>query len=125
MLNKAEKNNIEIHSGRLKKRPEFLYVAKEGKKWVSDSIVIQAIENDTDQIHFGYTATKKIGNAVIRNRAKRRLRAATDEILKTETLKPSKIVLIARDISPTCEWNKLLSDLKWCLKRLGVLTKID
>ncbi len=84
-------------------------------------VIIQMVETDNGQIRVGYTATKKIGNAVARNRAKRRLRAAMDEIVKNHDLKPADIVLIARDTTASCEWSDLLKNLKWCLKRLDLL----
>jgi len=116
------KENI---SGRLKKRPEFLCVASAGKKWVSDTVVIQILENDSDVIRFGFTATKKIGNAVIRNRCKRRLRAASDHILMTEKFAQGfDIVVIARDKVAKADWNKIIKDLRWCLKRLNALNKL-
>jgi len=120
VLNKALNADLEFRSGRLKKRPEFLYVAKNGQKWVSESVIIQVNKTDTGEVRFGYTATKKIGNAVIRNRTKRRLRAAVCEILKSENLKSADIVLIGRNITPTVEWDKLVKDLRWCFKRLEI-----
>lgn len=122
MLNKPEKQITKICSGRLKKRPEFLYVAQKGQKWVSDTVVVQSVQTDSDEVKFGYTATKKVGNAVVRNRSKRRLRAAVDELLKSENFKPANIVLIARDKTATCEWNDLIKNLRWCLKRLNALS---
>lgn len=122
--NKIITADKELKAGRLKKRPEFLCVAKDGKKWVSDSVIVQCLQSDAPEIlKFGYTATKKIGNAVVRNRAKRRLRAAVYTILLENTVLPANIVLIARDVTPTCDWEKLTKDLKWCLKRLGVLNQ--
>ena len=115
------KTDIKIKTGRLKKRPEFLCVAEKGQKWVSDTVIVQAMETDKDELRFGFTATKKVGNAVIRNRAKRRLRAAADEIAKTHDLKPADIVLIARPTTVTCEWDDLLRNLTWCLRRLDLL----
>ena len=112
---------IKCKTGRLKNRPEFLCVAHKGNKWVSETVIIQAMETDREEVRFGFTATKKIGNAVMRNRAKRRLRAAADEIIKTHDFKSSDIVLIARDSTATCDWNDLIKNLKWCLKRLDYL----
>lgn len=117
-----EQTHDKIPSGRLKKRPEFLLAAKNGKKWVSESVVVQVVETDRGETRFGYTATKKIGNAVVRNRAKRRLRAAIDTIQKSHDLKSADIVLIARDISVTCDWDKLQKDILWCLKRLNAMS---
>lgn len=118
----AEINNC---SGRLKKRPEFLCVAQKGKKWVSSGVVIQSLETNTNIVRFGFTATKKIGNAVIRNRAKRRLRAIADALYNDPQLsfKSSDIVFIARDVTTTYDWDQLMKDTKWCLKRLEISTK--
>ena len=67
--------------GLLKKRSEFLFV-REGRYQARGGVVIQARENpDHKLIRVGFTATKKIGNAVIRNRAKRRLRSVCLEVL--------------------------------------------
>jgi ribonuclease P protein component len=118
----AEMNNC---SGRLKKRPEFLCVAQKVKKWVSPSVIIQSLETDTNSVRFGFTATKKIGNAVIRNRAKRRLRAVSDALYNDPKLsfKSANIVFIARNVTPTYDWDQLVKDAKWCLKRLEISAK--
>jgi ribonuclease P protein component len=114
-------------SGRLKKRPEFLCVAQKGKKWVSPGVIIQSLETDKNAVRFGFTATKKIGNAVIRNRAKRRLRAIADTLYNDPQLsiKSNDLVFIARAVTPTYDWDQLLKDAKWCLKRLEVSEKIS
>ena len=123
MLNKPVSEDMKLKTGRLKKRPEFLCVAHNGKKWVSDTVIVQALETELNQVRFGFTVTKKVGNAVIRNRAKRRLRAAADEIAKNHDLKPTDVVLMARDRTVTAEWDELLKNLKWCLKRLKVISQ--
>ncbi len=123
MLKQPVNTDVKIKTGRLKKRPEFLCVAQNGKKWVADTVIVQAMRTDSNQIRFGFTATKKVGNAVIRNRAKRRLRAAADEIAKNHDLKSADIVLIARDTSATADWDELVKNLKWCLKRLEILSR--
>jgi ribonuclease P protein component len=119
--NLPEQISDKIPSGRLKKRPEFLLTAKNGQKWVSDTVIIQMVENDRSETRFGYTATKKIGNAVIRNRAKRRLRGAINDIIQFHDLKSCDVVLIARDVTATCEWDKLKKDILWCFKRLNII----
>lgn len=121
MLNSASQEITKNCSGRLKKRPEFLSVAKDGKKWVSQTIIVQALPTNRNTVRFGFTATKKIGNAVIRNRAKRRMRAIADKIQQNQILESFDFVFIARHETPTCEWDTLLKDTKWCLKRLETL----
>ena len=59
---------------RLTRRGEFLRVAGRGRKAARPGLVLQALpQPGRAELRLGFTATKKIGNAVIRNRAKRRL----------------------------------------------------
>ena len=62
---------------KLKSRKEFLRVHNNGLKAVTKGLIIQSLNNKENQNikRFGFTASRKIGNSVIRNRAKRRLRA--------------------------------------------------
>ena len=69
---------------RLKRRPEFLRVAGGRQKWVAPGLILQALRQDDSKpstggiapARVGFTASAKVGNAVVRNRARRRLRAA-------------------------------------------------
>ena len=122
MLNTPKQVTDKICSGRLKKRPEFLAVHATGQKWVSDSVIVQYQPSLDDNFKFGVTATKRVGNAIIRNKCKRRLRSAMNDISKEVDLKPSNIVLIARHSTAICDWEKLFKDMKWCLKRPIPLT---
>lgn len=105
---------------RLKRRSDFLRVKDAGKKWVSPTVIVQLGNGEAPGIRYGVTATKKLGNAVVRNKVKRRLREAVRSILKEATQKPADIVLIGRDATATCEFAVLVKDLKWCLKKLEI-----
>ena len=69
---------------------------------------------DIKRPQVGLTVTKKLGGAVIRNRIRRRLRAAIDEV----DLPLWQISLIARSEAETCDFTELVKNLKWALKRL-------
>ena len=64
----------------LSKRSDFVAASK-AEKYVGKSIIVQARPNSLQTIRVGYTASKRVGNAVARNRAKRRMRAAVAETL--------------------------------------------
>ncbi|QDH15671.1 ribonuclease P protein component [Oecophyllibacter saccharovorans] len=90
---------------RLKKRAQFLKVARQGKKNVFPGLVAQAQPAaEADAFRVGFTVTKKVGNSVVRNRTRRRLREAMRlvacERKETSPLKPSlppgQLVLIGR-----------------------------
>ncbi|MFA5041693.1 MAG: ribonuclease P protein component, partial [Bdellovibrionales bacterium] len=67
----------------LRKRAEFLSVAASGKRWVAPGFILQVgnAHEPTTTIRYGLTASSKVGNAVTRNRARRRLRALASEII--------------------------------------------
>ena len=105
--------------GLLKKRSEFLFV-REGHYQAQGGIVIQARKNpDHNSIRVGFTATKKIGNAVVRNRAKRRLRAVCHELLPTLGLSGTDYVFIARDSTAKRPYQALLNDARKALLKLA------
>ena len=110
--------------GRMKKRPEFLRAARKGSKWASPGFVLQAVErptseNDAQEIRSGFTSSKKVGGAVERNRARRRLRAAADEVLPQRGQPGWDYVLIARRATLDVPFERLLADLRRGLDKLS------
>lgn len=106
----------------LSKRQDFLRIAGVKKKWVSNSMIVQQaemVEQDLSRIRVGYTASKKVGNAVRRNRAKRRLREVVRQILWDEGQRGHDYVLIARAAMLDTSFDQLIRDFSWCLKRLA------
>jgi len=104
---------------RLKIRREFLFVAK-GRKAVRAGVVVQTRRRD-GSLHCGagFTATKKVGNAVIRNRAKRRLREAVRLLLPLHGRPGFDYVFIARAATPDLDWRLLFDDVKKALVSLS------
>ncbi len=107
---------------RLKRRAEFLRVAGQGKRAPSPGLVLQALaRGDAAPVRLGFTVTKKVGNAVVRNRTKRRLRAAAAEVLRTTPVTGHDLVLIGRDTTRGRRFTLLVDDLKRLLGKLGAL----
>lgn len=101
---------------RLKVRPDFLAAAK-AKSCARGAVVLQArARADEDRlVRVGFTATKKVGGAVVRNRAKRRMRAAAQALVPLFGRPGHDYVLIARNGAPTRPWGRLLDDVKSAL----------
>lgn len=104
----------------LRQRKEFLAVAAQGKKWVSPGVIVQlsAPGASPSVIRYGLTASSKIGNAVKRNRARRRLRALACEILPLHAAPGHDYVLIARAATIKRPFADLRADLMSALKKL-------
>jgi ribonuclease P protein component len=104
---------------RLTRRGEFLKVASRGRKAARPGLVLQAMPQPSGGLRLGFTATKKIGNAVARNRAKRRLREAARLMLGAAPPAGWDLVLVARDATGARDWQKLLGDLRGALRQAG------
>ena len=105
----------------LKRRPEFLAVAGSGLKAAAPGLVLQARpRNQGHGIRVGFTATRRVGGAVQRNRAKRRLRAAAEAVLPGTAAPGCDYVLIARRATLDRPYGALIRDLTGALKRLDL-----
>jgi ribonuclease P protein component len=106
---------------RLKRRSEFLRVASKGRKAAFPGLVMQALPRDDGaQLRLGFTVTKKVGNAVVRNRTRRRLREAARLVLRDCDAIGADLVLIGRDTTRTRPFALLMEDIRRALTRLGV-----
>ena len=103
---------------RLKIRADFLRAAK-GIRRVEGAITLETCPTPaplTRTVRVGFTASKKVGNAVIRNRAKRRLRAAASQLLPLLGRDGHDYVLVARGTTVARPFPALLSDITTALK---------
>jgi ribonuclease P protein component len=84
-------------------------------------VVVQALERGDDRplIRTGFTATRKVGGAVVRNRAKRRLREAARLLLPLHGQPGRDYVFIARGGTVNRPWTRLLDDMKSALISLA------
>ncbi len=110
-----------VSLGRLTRRPEFLRVAGSRRKFAAKGLVLQARRREEDDppaaetARIGFTATRKIGGAVARNRARRRLRAAARAVMPDAAAAGWDYVLVARGETLTRPYAKLLDDLRAAL----------
>ena len=123
--------------GRLKTRPQFLEVAAARRKWVTPGLVLQAARRQHGEdrrapamgcapgpaegeaeVRVGFTVTRKVGNAVERNRVKRRLRAAAAEIFPRLGRAGTDYVVVGRGATLKRPFDALKADLEQAIRRL-------
>ena len=120
--------------GRLKRRADFLRVAAARRKWAAPGLILQAApqpaseqpgsETAEDSIRVGFTASRKVGNAVKRNRARRRLKALVREMIATGADPGLDLVLIARPATVDRPFDELRRDLQQSLQRTKAARKL-
>jgi ribonuclease P protein component len=108
-------------SGRLTRRAEFLRAAAKGRKAPMLGLVLQALpRDDAGPARLGFTVTRKIGNAVIRNRTRRRLKEAARLVLAEQPVTGVDLVLIGRAGTASRDFSTLQSDIRRALAKAGV-----
>jgi len=97
---------------RLKRRADFKAVAR-GRRITRPGFVLQAASRQSDDRppRFGITVTRKIGNAVVRNRIRRRLKEAV-RAAAGQAEAATDYVLIARPAVLTLQFDRLVTDLR-------------
>ena len=102
----------------LKKRSDFLRL-RSGKRCSTKTLVLQSRAIDTEKprqvVRVGYTVTKKVGNAVVRNRIKRRLREAANKTFPLKSRPNHDYVIIGKHGALTQSFASILKDLEQAL----------
>lgn len=103
-------------AARLRTRRDFLRL-RGGRKTVRPGVVVQMAPSPdpTDQPRAGFTASRKVGNAVARNRSRRRLKEAVRHLLGQYGVPGHDYVFIARQQTAARPWTGLLDDVKSAL----------
>lgn len=107
---------------RLKRRADFVRVTRARRSSAASGLVLQAAAQQAagNPLRVGITASRKVGNAVLRNRAKRRLRAVAEQVMPRHAQQGHDYVMIARHNTAIRPFDELIKDLESALKRLKV-----
>ena len=103
---------------RLRSSRRFSQIRNEGRVWVNNHLVLRTLSNGDAETRFGFIATRRIGNAVVRNRLRRRLR----EILRVAPVKTGwDLVFIVRKQSVGASFKTLERAAYNLLRRSNLL----
>ena len=113
---------------RIRKRADFLRVKDAKKSIATAGLVLQVAPTkdsnpENPAIRLGFTASSQVGNAVRRNRIKRRLRAAAREVVGKNALPGNDYVIIGRFRAFDRHFGSLVKDLKYALHNTGTFKK--
>ena len=107
---------------RILKRPEYLRVKRQGISVAESGLVIQAapVANSSSylQPRVGFTVSKRVGNAVKRNRARRRLKSIASDVLPKEGFQAWDYVFIGRLVTLDRPYDLLLEDARAALRKI-------
>jgi len=104
----------------LTKQAQYTLVYDEGRSWVSSLLVMKALPNGLTLSRYGFSVSRRVGKAVVRNKVKRWLR----EILRVTPLKPGwDIVFIARPPTATTNYAELKKSAEGLLSRARLLMR--
>lgn len=107
---------------RLTRRAEFRRLTRSRQRCATPGLVLQTIAQpgSDGEARVGLTASRRVGNAVRRNRARRRLRALAESVIPLHAKRGRDYVLIARSATVDRPYAALVEDLETAMKRLDV-----
>ncbi|ALS77170.1 MULTISPECIES: ribonuclease P protein component [Planococcus] len=107
---------------RIKKNKEFQQIFKKGKSFANRQFIVYVLKSEQPEFRIGLSVSKKVGNAVVRNRVKRYIRQTFLE-LKDELLPNADYIIIARPQAATLDFHESKKSLEHVLKIARTLPK--
>ncbi len=106
----------------LRRNKEFRYVYKRGKSVSDGNLVLIYVKTKTPHLKVGFSVSKKIGNSVVRNRVKRRMKEAFFSMLESVSQK-SLLVFVPRQSVNKLEYQDILKSMNFLLNKAGLMEK--
>jgi ribonuclease P protein component len=120
---RAGEGKVQVKRGfRLTRSTDIKRVRRSGKSYAHPLVVLYVLKSDVPETHVGVSAGLAVGNAVKRNRAKRLLRAAMNELIPV-TVPGSDLLLVARSPLSAANVYQTREALSILLKRAGLLSQ--
>ena len=104
---------------RLRKSNEFAAIAKSGRSWRTRHLVLRTLQQERDSNQFGFSVSRRVGNAVVRNRLKRRLREIVKQLPTSDGW---DIVLSPRNGAAEINFEELRNQVRGLFLRAGLLS---
>ena len=104
----------------MRSNKQFQRVRREGRSWAHPLLVLCALPNDLEHSRFGFSVSHWVGNAVIRNRAKRLMREAT-RLRQGDIKEGWDLVFIARNPIREVNFRQVDQAVRQLLRRAGLL----
>lgn len=106
---------------RLKENRDFRRVFRRGRSFATARLVLYYCDNRESTFRVGFSISKKVGNAVVRNRVKRTLRAGFQSLLPVLRDHHIDIVIVCRKDAASADYYELLQDVKKLLHRAKIV----
>jgi len=104
----------------VKKNSQFRIIYSQGSSYANKLLVLHFLENATDKTRFGITVSGKVGKAVLRNKIKRRIKAAIR--LNSENIKPGyDIILVVRTNASESTYKEISEAVNHLLRKNDLL----
>lgn len=105
---------------RLKKNKDFRRVYNHGRSYADRRLILYLSKNNYGGTRIGFSVSKKVGKAVIRNKVRRKLKEIS-RLNREKIKKGFDVIIIARPVVADCTYREMEKSFIWLLKKSGLL----